>query len=325
MKRTLKRGLIIGAAGTAFSFLGHHLLTRKMMRIAMDRVEPQERDKGKERLAGSPELIKITEMIEAAASRLENSGCEQVQINGCDGVSLVGHWYPCDAPKRIIVAMHGWRSSWAKDFGLIVDFWHNYNCAVLFAEQRGQNNSGGDHMSFGLLERFDCLDWVKWVNKRMGMSLPVYLAGVSMGATSVLMASELELPDNVYGIAADSAFTSPHAIWKHVSENNLHIPYALHKGGADRMCQQRIHMEAGAASTIEALKHCKVPVFLAHGTDDHFVPVEMTYENYKACPSEKRLLIVPGADHCMSYLMEKETYERTAKEFWETCEQLKRI
>jgi len=325
MKRALKKGLVIGTAGTALSLLGHHLLTRKMMKIAMDRVEPQERNKGKERLAGSPELIKITEMVEAAVLQLESRGCEQVQINGQDGVPLVGHWYPCETPERIIVAMHGWRSSWSQDFGLIADFWHENNCSVLYAEQRGQNNSGGDHMSFGLLERFDCLDWVNWVNKQMGTSLPVYLAGVSMGATSVLMASELELPDNVCGIAADSAFTSPHAIWKHVSENNLHIPYALHKGGADRMCQQKIHMEAGAASTIEALKHCKVPVFFAHGTDDHFVPVEMTYENYKACASEKRLLIVPGADHCLSYLMEKENYERAAKEFWETCEQLKRI
>ena len=71
-------------------------------------------------------------------------------------------------------------------------------------------------------------------------SIPIYLAGVSMGATSVLMASELELPDNVFGIAADSAFTSLHAIWKHVSESNLHIPYALHKTGADRMCKKRI-------------------------------------------------------------------------------------
>lgn len=321
MKETLKKGLIIGAAGTALSMIGHHLLSRKMMKIAMDRVEPQDRNKGKERLAGSPEMIKITEMVEAAALRLENGGCEQVQISAHDGVSLVGHWHPCENPKRIVVAMHGWRSSWSQDFGLIADFWHDNNCAVLYAEQRGQNNSGGDHMSFGLLERYDCLEWINWVNERMETNLPVYLVGVSMGATSVLMASELELPDNVYGIAADSAFTSPHAIWKHVSENNLHIPYVLHKGGADRMCWERIQVEANAASTTEALKQCTVPVFLVHGTDDHFVPVEMTYENYKACTSEKRLLIVPGADHCMSYIVEKETYERAAKEFWETCEQ----
>lgn len=142
-----------------------------------------------------------------------------------------------------------------------------------------------------------------------------------MGAASVLMASELDLPENVYGIAADSAFTCPHEIWKHVSENNLHIPYALHKTDADRLCQQRIGMRAGEASTIEALKNCKIPVLFVHGTEDRFVPVEMTYENYKACAAEKRLLIVPGAGHCMSYLVEKESYERTAKEFWETCEQ----
>lgn len=83
-------------------------------------------------------------------------------------------------------------------------------------------------------------------------------------------------------------------------------------------------MDADAASTTEALKHCQIPVLFVHGTDDHFVPVEMTYENYKACTSEKRLLIVPGADHCMSYLVGKSTYERIAKEFWEFCEQRKK-
>lgn len=30
---------------------------------------------------------------------------------------------------------------------------------------------------------------------------------------------------------------------------------------------------------------------------------------------------MPGADHCMSYLIEKELYERTAVDFWEACEQ----
>lgn len=52
------------------------------------------------------------------------------------------------------------------------------------------------------------------------------------------------------------------------------------------------------------------------GTDDDFVPVEMTYENYKACAAEKRLLIVPGAGHGMSYILDKEEYEKTVLEFW---------
>ena len=38
MKDSLKKGLIIGAAGSAICVLWHHLLTKKMMQLAMDRV-----------------------------------------------------------------------------------------------------------------------------------------------------------------------------------------------------------------------------------------------------------------------------------------------
>ena len=43
MKDSLKKGLIIGAAGSAICVLWHHLLTKKMMQLAMDRVAPQAR------------------------------------------------------------------------------------------------------------------------------------------------------------------------------------------------------------------------------------------------------------------------------------------
>lgn len=314
-----KRWVLAGAlaAGTASFCLVSHRLTGKMMQLAMGRTAPRMRIA---HTGGSAEQAELAARMQRAARQLENSGCETVTVTGRDGVPLAGHWHHTDHAKRIILAMHGWRSSWAQDFGIISAFWHANDCDVLYAEQRGQDHSGGDYMSFGLLERYDCLTWLDWINARTGGTLPIYLAGVSMGATTVLMAAGLDLPDNVCGIAADSAFTAPHAIWKHVSEHGLHIPYALHRASADRLCRKWIHMDANAASTTEALQHCKVPVFLIHGADDHFVPVEMTYENYKACRAPKRLLIVPGADHCMSYLCEPETYQRMILDFWADCE-----
>ena len=42
----------------------------------------------------------------------------------------------------------------------------------------------------------------------------------------------------------------------------------------------------------------------------------MTYENYKACASEKQLLIVPGAGHAMSYMTDKAAYENAVEAFW---------
>ena len=53
-----------------------------------------------------------------------------------------------------------------------------------------------------------------------------------------------------------------------------------------------------------------------HGASDHFVPVEMTYENYLACVSPKKLLIVPGADHGMSYYLEPRKYESEVLDFF---------
>ena len=258
------------------------------------------------KVSGSMGNTEFARALATSGKRLAAKPNETVEIIAHDGETLVGHWIPCENPERIIIAVHGWRASWTQTFGLVSEAWEQNHCNVLYVEQRGTNNSGGDTISFGLIERFDCLDWVRWITAHFGTDLPIYLCGVSMGAATVLMAAGLDLPTNVHGIIADCGFTSPHAIWKHVANNNLHIAFGLRGAIADEMLKQKIQMGSDEYSTVEALQSSTIPVMLIHGTDDHFVPVEMTYENYKACAGPKRLLIVPGADHGMSYFVEKD-------------------
>ena len=94
------------------------------------------------------------------------------------------------------------------------------------------------------------------------------------------------------------------------------MPFGLYSKAAKDICEKRIQMSSDSYSTTEALSNCTVPVLFIHGTDDNFVPIEMTYENYKACVSEKRLFVVPGAKHGMSYLVDKDGYETAVKQFW---------
>lgn len=258
----------------------------------------------------------VKKKIVEAADKLRESCNREVKIIAHDGEVLTGHLKECKNAKRIIIAMHGWRSDWATDFGAISDFWHLQGCEVLYAEQRGQNGSGGKYMGFGMTERYDCADWVRYINIRTGGTLPIYLAGLSMGGATVLMASDLTLPKNVKGIIADSAYTSPYKIWKYVAENNLHLPYAMLSKGADMGCLRRINMHTNDFSAPEALSATDIPVLIIHGSEDHFVPVTMAYDNYKSCNSPKHLLIVPGADHCMSYFTEKKRYEKAVLDFW---------
>lgn len=323
MKKSTRNILIgsgIAVVGVTALSLAYQHTTKYLMKFALDRKAPKKTSKNKNKMMSSGDISEVMSNMMDAAAKLEESEHEEVEITAQDGTALVGHWFYPENAKRIVIAMHGWRSTWSQDFGAIAPFWFENDCAVLFAEQRGQGNSGGEYMGFGLLERYDCYDWINWVNVHTEAKLPIYLGGVSMGASTILMTAGFDLPDNVRGIVADCAFTSPNAIWKHVVENNFHLPYGLYSKAAKDLCRKRINVAADSYSTKEAMQNCKVPILFIHGTDDNFVPIEMTYENYKACTAPKKLFIVPGAEHGMSYVVDKDGYEAAVKRFWNEFE-----
>ena len=315
-KLLIGSGIVV--AGIAAASAISYAITNYLMKVAIDREEPKGVNKAKKRFSSLSKLDNGMDDLDISFRKLEDNDCKTIEIVSSVGEKLIGHWYECENAERIIIAMHGWRSSWTKDFGAMADFFHKNNCSVLYAEQRGQNNSGGDYMGFGVVERYDCLDWINWANSYCGTDLPIYLAGVSMGASTVLMTAGLELPSNVHGIIADCGYTSPDEIWGHVVKDSLHMSYnGIRQSIAQDIFKKKIKIEAKDYSCIDAMKKCTVPVMFIHGTDDDFVPIDMTYENYKACIAPKRLFVVPGAKHAMSYLVDKEGYEKELKEFWQ--------
>ena len=323
----LKRSsaILIGVAavsGAVAAMTGiSYAVTRLMLSFAIDRKDPPQFEKRREAFAGSDELKRIFAEQKENAEKLVSLPHEEIAIEGFDGTRLVGHYFQNEGAKRTVIAFHGWRSAWYRDFAAVYDFWFRNNCNVLFVEQRGQKGSSGDYMGFGLLERFDCQSWVNYLTAREDTVTPLYLAGVSMGASTVLMASGLNLPDCVHGILADCGFTSPYAIWKYVTEKNLHLPFTGFRAMvASDICRRKLNNSDSRYSCEDALKCCRVPVLFVHGAADKFVPVTMTYKNYLACASEKRLVIVPGADHGMSYLVERDRYEKEVIDFFAACD-----
>lgn len=324
----IAKGALIGS-GVAVAAIGamgaaSYTMTHSLVRIALDRsltINPSL--KTKKLISGCKQMEDIDRIYRQNAHRLKNRLCRTVEIKGRDGERLVGHLCVKKGAKRTIIAMHGWRTTWINDFGSVSDFFYSNDCNVLYAEQRGHDQSGGSYTCFGLLERFDCIDWINYINSISELSrLPIYLCGVSMGASTVLMATGQALPENVAGVIADCGFTSPCAEWKHVVNKNLHMPFTAHQATAIRnLCKKRIKVDPDGYSTLIALKKCKIPVLFVHGTKDRFVPIEMTYENYKACAcADKRLFVVPDAEHGMSYYTDRKGYEAEVKRLWRDCE-----
>ena len=311
-----KMTLSLAAAGVAGTALLSHALTRYLVRIAIDREMPvTPTGITRAMVRGSLCSLDFLRRLEQTGKVLQAMPHTRVTLKARDGETLVGHLFTCPNPKRLILGMHGWRSSWCGDFGMVAPFLLEEGCCLLLPEQRGQGESGGQYMGMGALERYDC---ARWANYLAGLypHLPLYLAGVSMGAATVLMSTELSLPGTVRGLIGDCGFTSPRDICRHVVRHNLHLSYGLRSAVAHGLCKQKNREGLNGCSAPKALAHCKLPVLLVHGSDDKFVPVEMTYENYKACRGPRHLLIVPGADHGMSYYKDPVSYQKMLKQFF---------
>lgn len=313
MNKKLTLSLAAGVAGTAAL---SHALTCYLVKMAVDRQMPAA-PAGLTRAAirGSGCTQSFLHKLEQTGKALQAMPHKRVTIKARDGETLIGHFFTCPNPKRLILGMHGWRSSWCGDFGMIAPFLLKEGCCLLLPEQRGQGESGGSFMGLGVLERHDC---VRWANYLAGLypHLPLYLAGVSMGAATVLMSTELALPGTVRGLIGDCGFTSPQDICRHVVKDNLHLSYSLRGPVAHHLCKRKNQAGLSGCSAPKALAKCRLPVLLIHGSDDRFVPVGMTYENYKACGGPKHLLIVPGAAHGMSYYKDPVSYEQALRQFF---------
>lgn len=256
--------------------------------------------------------------VEEERKWMKEQQMEEITIQSKDGFQLTGHYLPAENAKRTLLLFHGWRSGWIHDFAVMAEQLHRHGCNLLFIEQRAHGKSEGNYIGFGVLERFDCMEWIHYQIHCRKESLPIYLTGISMGASTVLMAAGLELPEEVKGVIADCGFTSPYEMVFRVARQVL--PVNRHTlSGMDHICRKRAGYSLAEYDTLHAMEVCRTPVLFVHGTADSLVPVDMTLQNYKACKAKKELLLVEGAEHCRSFAKDREEYLRTISRFfgWE--------
>lgn len=242
---------------------------------------------------------------------------EETTIRSKEGLRLKGYFVPCENARGTLLLMHGWHSSWKMDFAIALPFYHSLGLNLMIIEQRSQNGSEGKYMTYGVREREDCALWVKALADRLGKDSPIILGGLSMGAATVLMASDLEFEGNVKGIIADCGFTSPYAILKHVSGRGGKLPTGPVTSFLGIFTRLFAGFGVKECSTVDSLRRTKLPVLLIHGLADDFVPPEMSEESFEAAAGEKELILVEGAKHGMSYCVDQPRVEAAIAGFVE--------
>lgn len=240
---------------------------------------------------------------------------KEVSIRSRDGKRLFGRYYHvCDgAPLQI--EFHGYKGEAIRDFCGGDPFARRLGFNTLLVDQRSHGESDGHVITFGVLERYDCLDWVNYAVRHFGSDVKIILAGISMGAATVLMASDLDLPENVVGIIADSPYSSPKDILQKVCKDIGIAPKMIYPFlwlGAFLFGRFRI-----CGGAIKSVREARVPILILHGEDDGFVPCEMSRRIVDACASEVSFASFEGADHCLGYVVDPAKYEQTISDFVE--------
>lgn len=201
------------------------------------------------------------------------------------------------------------------DYIGLSDYYMRNGFSMLLVDERAHGESEGTYIGFGCLDRLDAMKWVEWVLRKNGDDVQILLHGTSMGGATVLMASGLELPEQVRGIISDCGFTSAKEVFTHVLHSMYHLPAFPMIQIASFVNKKKAGYTLGQCNAAEEVQKAKVPILLIHGSGDTFVPCRMCDEIYENVASEKQKLIVEGAAHAESYYKDMEAYEHALNEF----------
>ena len=250
---------------------------------------------------------KYRPIIEKYMNEAKSKPYEDFFIKSYDGLKLHGMYFKTYDNAPIEILFHGYRGNAFRDMSAGIERAAKVGRNALIVDQRTTGLSDGKVITFGMKERYDCVSWINFVIEYFGDDIQIYIGGVSMGGSTVLLASSMNLPKNVKGILADSSFYSAKDIINKVLKD-MKLPtkffYPFIKLGAK--LYGNFNLEE--TTPLESVKSTNIPIIFYHGEKDTFVPYEMSVKLYMECKAKKKIVTIKEAEHGICYLVEPDKY-----------------
>ena len=238
---------------------------------------------------------------------------EDVYITSFDKLKLHARVYLNPNSNKVAVLCHGYRGTPCRDFsgGAVEVIKLGYN--VILIDERAHGQSEGHSITFGVREVKDAIAWVNYARNRFGEDIDLALIGISMGGATVLMAADKV---GKAKIIADCPYSSPKIMLKQtIRELKLPVPFFYPIVFLTGLIFT--HSNLNSVSAYDSIKNTTNDVLIIHGDNDSVVPHFISEDLYKAYPNKIQYELFHGADHGMSYLVDKPRYQKIIKEFLE--------
>lgn len=239
---------------------------------------------------------------------------EDVFTYNGDSERLRAIFYKAAKPTDVyVIACHGYTGSPEK-YNVVTHRFYEMGFNVLAPYLRAHGKSEHKYCSMGWFERYDVIEWIKFIIEQ-NHDAKIILHGTSMGSATVMMTTGEPLPSNVVCAVADCGYTS---VWDEYSVqigNVLGLPEMPFLHIARAAAKVMIGFDFKKTSPLEQVKKSKTPTLFIHGDKDDFVPLWMNYPLYKNASCEKERLIVPNAPHAASFVVDPKLYWSTVEKF----------
>jgi len=232
-------------------------------------------------LAGTPEQL-------IAAGRI--SAHRRVRV--ADGVEL-DTWIisPRSEPQRgTVVILHGLADSKASYLGL-GERLAKMGYGIVLPDLRAHGQSGGQHVTFGALEKRDVKRLVDNLVAAGDARKPLYVIGISMGAAIAVRYAALD--NCCRGVVAVAPYKDARDVVRRMVPLMGQATYEAVWARA----AQTAGFDPNDTSTTAAAAKLKCPLVVVHGRLDNIVPYDQGQAVYEAAPQPKRMYTVPLAGH----------------------------
>lgn len=239
--------------------------------------------------------------------------CEHAKIKSFDKIELDARIYRNPSSDTVCIMCHGYRGTPCRDFsGGAYDMIQNGYNVVLISE-RGHYDSKGHSITFGVREKRDVESWINYAKKEFGEDKRIVLVGISMGGATVLMASDLLTEKD--RVIADCPYTTPKEIISNTIKYSLKLNPKIFWPLANLSSIIFGHTNLAKEDAGVHVKNSKAKIMIIHGEEDTLVPYAFSKRIQTENPDKVRYELFPGAQHGISYIVDKPRYQRIVEEF----------
>lgn len=248
----------------------------------------------------------------------EDPSWRTVAIAARDHVRLEASFVtPKEHTANCVLMVHGigYNRDSMKGF---LPLFNSHGFRVLMPDDRAHGNSGGNLVTYGLLEKYDAVDWAHWMQSEGCQT--IYGFGESLGAAILIQASAVE--PIFKSVVAECSY----ADLRNVGEVRIQQLFPLPKRFAGPLsalimessfvyARVRFGVDLSHVSPVTDIARTQTPILLIHGLEDRRTPYHNSELLAQANP-RAALWLVPDTGHVNASGTHPEEFNRRVLEWF---------